>query len=124
MKKLRIWDGTKMVCPNTLFYNVNLGLEARTVYDPDKGIYYFSGVPQQYTGLLDCDGVEIYEGDILEDIDKELFYEKGTRTEVFFYAGSFCGSFLYDLMPFSLFDCKREDNKLLKYKVVGNIFQI
>lgn len=57
--KFRAWDGNKMVRAHTLEF-----------LDNGVNVNAHIGVPisylMQYTGLKDCDGVEIYEGDIIQ----------------------------------------------------------
>ena len=76
----------------------------------------------QFTGLKDVDGKDIFEGDIIQDINdnNSLRYGKDNNlTPVEFYNGSFGISVIFDgaFVPLYPYD------EGFKFKVVGNIYQ-
>ena len=70
--KFRAWDkGWKqIVYPDIIRHNINLGIEIHRAFKPEDGSCYFpiqeNLTLMQFTGLLDCEGKEIWESDFVE----------------------------------------------------------
>jgi len=71
----------------------------------------------QSTGLLDCDGKKIWDGDVLQDDDKETFYEIEWANN----GGTFLGVALTPVSPGNLYVSLRPLNE--RAAVVGNIYE-
>jgi uncharacterized phage protein (TIGR01671 family) len=82
--KFRVWDkrNNRMIKPKkfatikpVIDFNGNLG-----VMDTYKNYHWHGIVPEDeyevmlFTGILDKNDIEIYEGDILKDTDNEIYY--------------------------------------------------
>ena len=80
-----------------------------TMYEPPGVESRELGEPQQFTGLLDRNGKEIWEGDIIETGDLENI-EKGN---IIFHEGEFIADF----------ESGWEQLRLIKCEVIGNVWE-
>lgn len=103
-------------------YEINFdNLIAKTVDDNSECTYTFGFIDLeilQFTGLLDMNGNEIYEGDILEA--DHIPYENGnyTRSLVIFSEGKFMIEYRHKDGPLH-----EHISVATKERVVGNIFE-
>lgn len=113
--KFRVWDKLEKRFDSN--YHLTMDLNGR-VYNLKNGAGGSDYEVQQFTGLLDKNGVEIYDGDILEFFDKENSDEKLT-TKVYFHSVRAC----WTIYPFAI-KCGGIDlpGNLKYLQVIGNIY--
>lgn len=113
--KFRIWDKTnkEMLEWKELDFTKERGEDEITIFEPTgqfaHPIFFYDAM--QSTGLIDKNGVEIYEGDIIKNSYDEIYTVKWFDA-AFYLEEKYNGGFDYSELYF-------EDNK----KVIGNIYE-
>lgn len=114
--KFRAWDkGWKqIVYPDIIHHNINLGFTIYQAFKSSDGGVYFplqeNLILMQFTGIYDCEGKEIWEGDILEiwieNIKQDNLYTVDDMKELYF-------------------EMNRDDSyyRFNKVKVIGNVYE-
>ena len=105
----REWVEGTPICINGKPYGIMIGEKESPDIDPSTVC--------QFTGLTDCQGKEIWEGDILQDVDYDNF-----KYVVIYAEGTFLAQKegLYTGIP--LHECIGDSGNVTYAKVVGNKF--
>lgn len=117
--KFRIWNGFQFVTKSEVYIKACNG----SLWDYDDGnLWSATAKIQQFTGLLDKNGKEIYEGDIVTYTSRN---GKDYKAEIVF--SPTLAAFVLDTSRRHLLDDKYGDyyelHKDHSYEVVGNIFE-
>jgi len=78
-------------------------------------------IPSQYTGVNDCDGKEIWEGDIIEY--KRPGWEQTFNALIDFDKGAFVAKIIKSAGTFQIFTLFQANEFVREIRVVGNKFE-
>ena len=115
--KFRWWDEDEKVMVNDIAIHPEYSWLVLADNDAMAESSYKNGVLMQYTGLLDKNGKEIYEGDILQFLDHSGDTDTLANRVVVFAGGAF--GVLTKKIWLGLFQLLNE----LKCEVIGNVYQ-
>jgi len=76
-------------------------------------------IPLQYTSLRDKNGKDIYEGDIIQDVQMIKVRKELAIHEIVFVGGSFCMKSAVETIPIFAHDGNILDNM----EIIGNIYE-
>lgn len=109
--KFKVWDSVlkRWLKTDEVKISIDGGVEVKTT----GSLSDFGRIvhPLRCTGLKDVDNQEVYEGDILENIDTKAYYPVD-----FLY-----GSFHWYTAPFPMMN--QNEECFLKHKIIGNIYE-
>lgn len=116
--KFRAWDGEKKEMITFPNYAIGFEHEENVIaFDYDKVGDYYEMELMQFTGFMDKNGKEIFEGDILKGC-----YANGHKAKVIFESGCFCiYSLRTDIISFDTF--KQMAYSIKNSEIIGNIYE-